>query len=417
MLCKDVFNIENMEEVSKEELLNRFHLRGGQEFFTFERDSIGNIQMTTARGEYDSEGRSIAKPKFSSLRRLGPQNSNAWNSEREMKMIFLYEHKVPGLRLKKTSEWKLLPKDLIQVFESGQILTTEPNGKHDIKYAVLMAVADIQGAVSLSGGYRETRLEGRTGLLFQYVDYRFVPVVVRNPTTGIESLVELKGVGPPDRKGYDQKGGYEFRGGVTVEEALREFREIQSNSDIEKNGVRTPGVITFFNEKFKKQQGYTLRLVPGNARVSYRINDSLVKYYELDERVASFMGTRWAAYYSRGLIPATHPENIIVTENGRTFYMTDFSDILNAKDFPMNLEGRVRTLRDTFGASMQAVTQLPTYNQNVHFVLFKNAFASELQNLISVPDANRIAIKGAASMKELEDVVFEFLKGRSFPVN
>lgn len=284
------------------------------------------------------------------------------------------------------------------------------------EFGILMAQAHVKRSVSFDGVVTEAHLEGRTGILLQKYGHTYLPFILRDRSTGKEFLIETKGSGHPEGAGgFDAKHGFAIRGGLTSAEGDREFTRLEeerrANPDIQQDdGVRLAGMVCFQSSLGHGDRRYLIRLTPGTIRLSFRENPALEIPADLDARASSAMGKMWASFLSRDLLPATHPENIVVGEGFTSFYMTDYADIFHLSELPRNLGGMVRDAHGVLLTSIQSITQLPSYTPNIHFPLFRSALAATMLENHSVDaDADADAFNlmmGAKDPTELAEVLW-----------
>lgn len=392
------------QKVPSDEVLKRFNHPHLTELLTLKRGLDGKIVPTFASGKYFDEYL-VHGPKFKSVRNLSEEVAHLWEADREFKRVFLFPRSQSGVTITKTSDWLGLPADLRAILESGAVLTTV-RGQNlmyaQADYAVYMAVTHVNER-DFWGSTIARHSEGRSGILLERVGTDYIPILLRNVRTGEESPIEIKGVGTEDGK-FDSKGGLALRGGVTLEEGQAELQQNLRHLQNEPNGVRIAGMITFRSEGLERDQAYMVRIVPGTQRASYRDNSSLEIDPKLDLYLARYIGKRWAEFYLNGLIPATHIENIIVGAKRGQFFMTDFTDIVDIKSFPKNIDGRNHTAQSAMLASSAVLGQIPTYNQEIHFPIFKNAFIKQLKISGKVPEEVLSKLRTSQSLRNFAEI-------------
>ncbi len=424
-ICIDLFAIppgisKRYVPVNLAERLGDLELAYQQDPLIYSTDHNGRMKSKSAKGDYDSEDRQKWPPKFKSIRKLHEDLAGNWNSEREMHLIPLYVN--DGVEnLKTTSAWAGFPEDLQKLFESGKYLSTANiNTNEDqvwyAKYAVLMAAAPDSGGVSLDGVYNPSTTNGRTGVLMQKIGYKFVPVLIHDEKTNQDLLVEIKGVGAPDRK-FENSSQHPDRGGLSPQFAENEFQNLENVAPkIDQRGAKALATFSFKNSKRNQRvQAMLLRLAPSNQRVSFREDPNFLRNattntpvdeQELDRRVAHFLGAVIAKLFANGTVLASHPENILVNAELNEFFLTDHSDMFSVDEFPKNLEGRTLTLDSMIYLSLKIVTELPTYNDKIHFAIFREAFAAQLSTFGLSPEI-LAKLSMTQSIRELSKLVNE----------
>lgn len=325
-----------------------------------------------------------------------------WNPEREMRVIPLSEYgKKEGVRFTefdKTADWNFLPANLKAIFESGNLLITTADPAADNKgYSILMAVTP------------ETRLnksEGRTGVLLK----DGLPIVVE--VNGKEFVLEIKGVGSADG-GFDSDY-YFLRGGAQVSESEREFGglEIMRGSARrfnEGNTVRSVAKIHFYVGD--RKQGYLLRLSPGSLRATYNANPDVGYPDHKSEgirvkKTAFVMGEQIGEFFSMGLLPYSHPENLIVVDQGRDFIFTDYSDVIPIHELPAELEGKSFSLYEMIMAALSSIKQIPGYKKYKVFSESVNGLADGLASSGKISPDEKNVITSCKDFAQVRDVLW-----------
>ena len=315
-------NDKSLEEVSVSELEKRFP--------DFRQKTNGNL-LAFAR---NASGRFHAilgeVPDYLS-NRVG-LGDLSWNPRREARIIPL---SVKSGATTISREIDGLPTPLRTLLKSGKYLETSSKTESD--WSLLM-----------SAGNQDS---GRTGILL----YKGRPLLLRERASGQELLVETKGAGSPSGgKTMDER--YLFKGGLWEADGERELeilRNLEASPDYwEPGGLRPGGLVTIPNGlppqgKYNLRpnpQAILFRLVPGSLRLTFTGNPSFPKK-ELTS-VATQMGQQWGKLLKRGLVPLSHPENLIWDPGTHHLQNTDFSDVYHFTQFPLEEFGSPRSLAD-----------------------------------------------------------------------
>ena len=322
-----------------------------------------------------------------------------WNPQREIRNIpldLLGKNKgVSVIAINKTVDWQALPDDLRALFEKGTILVTSSTGRGS-GYSVLMAVTPQNG---------RDKSEGRSGVLLK----DGLPIVIE--INGKEFLLEIKGVGNAEG-GFD--ADYRFlRGGAQVSETEKELGSLEMKRKVgrafnEGDAVRAVAELNFTIDG--RQQGYLIRLSPGSVRATYNDNVALQLGKNKADRVskvAQDMGRQMGEYYSEGFVATSHPENLVVVDEGRSFIFTDYSDILPIHIFPTELEGRDYDLYGVIRASLHTVTEIPGYKKYGGFESFLKGLADGLLEAGKITATDKIELIGLSNFDQIRDFLWK----------
>ncbi|MFC1624390.1 GNAT family N-acetyltransferase [Candidatus Omnitrophota bacterium] len=371
----------NSKVINAEVLKRRFDRAKGQgdTLLGFMRDKSGKIQPLFS----DS-------PNFESDRDINIL-AGTYNPKREIKLISLKIEKVNAMEASKSSDWDVILNAIKDIFDKGNILVTSESGT-DTPYSILMAVTPADGS---------DRSEGRTGVLLK----DGLPIVI--DINGVEFIVEIKGVGNPDG-GYDYS--YKFlRGGAQVDEADAEFINLENKRSLSKDHDQGNTVRAVANMHFDRgygMQGYLIRLSPGSIRGTYSYNKALsfVDQDRYPEKISYCMGKQMAEFYSQGLVPCSHPENLIVVDSGSDFIFTDYSDILPIYRFPGELEGQfIQSPLAAILRSLSASEEIQNYN----YTEFLKGLAEGLIESGKIEDTDVNALLNTEDLKGVADFVWQ----------
>ncbi len=381
--------------VSEEELKLRFTLFKTTEkpiLMGFMRDNEEKIQPIFSNVN-----------KFQSVRETISIFAGRWEPNRVMSEIPLrIVGQADGLEIiqtKVSDDWENLPEELKAIIKGKKVLITS-NRSENNGYSVLMAVTP-------SSKYESSK--GRSGVLLK----NGFPIVIE--INGKEFLVEIKGVGNPD-------GGFDItdqllRGGAQREESEREWNSLEMKRKAGKkfetgDTVRALADIDFRNKGL--EQGYLIRLSPGSIRATYNDNVAFPfkKEKENVRKVVYSMGEQMGEFFSEEFVPASHPENLIVVNDGESFIFTDYSDILPIHIFPTKLESTTYDLKTVVSSALNAVTQIPGYSYD-DFKIFLEGVAD---SLVKVEKITEVEKETMVSFIETKDVS-EFLWKKFFMVD
>nr|AEQ20603.1 hypothetical protein [uncultured bacterium CSLF42] len=360
----------------------------------FMRDEQGKLQPIYSGSD-----------KFQSIRELKSDGmelifGGGWNPEREIRTIPVSVRAVQVTAFNRSADWSALPTEIRELFEGGNILTTDPSAEHS-RYSVLMAVTPPNG--------RE-KSEGRSGVLLK----DGLPVVIE--VNGKEFLLEVKGIGNAEG-GYDRN--YRFlRGGAQTSEATAEFRTLEMKRGLNHRFSQGDTVRAAAEIEFRvgdQTQGYLLRLSPGSARATYNANSAFASSDPKKRvaRTAYEMGDQIGEFFSQGLIPTSHPENLIVVNNGEQFIFTDYSDIFHLQAFPTDIEGHHHTLYDVIRQSLRTAEEIPGYGKYGGREPFLRGLADSLLANGKITEADRTHVLTLTDFANLRD----FLWGKFFAVD
>ncbi|MCB9800236.1 MAG: hypothetical protein H6757_05715 [Candidatus Omnitrophica bacterium] len=302
-----------------------------------------------------------------------------FTSSKNAGIIPLEVQDVEMTKFTKTTDWENLPDNLEEfksLFNGNQILVTSSRQDRS-PFSILMLYTPAQTVSDGWGGSESILNEGRTGVLLK----DGLPIIV--VIDGKEFLIEIKGVGNPD-------GGYDYnykvlRGGVQLPEADREEYSLGVKRKLDKrfdDGISVRGLANIhFRLNGRQEQGYILRLAPGSIRSSYekypsfpidtfkeendydakdwkKIIPDREKRKRLIEKMAHAMGKETGELMSVGMIPISHPENLIVLDQWSDFTFTDGSDIFPIESFPADIEGHYTLLDEAVDMAMAAPSQI-----------------------------------------------------------
>jgi len=318
--------------------------------------------------------------------------SNGWNPHRIIREIPVTTQAVMEPNLDgRTADFDLLPEAVRNVFQSGQIFVTAPGKKTD--FSVLMAVAP-------NGG----KDEGRTGILFSHGK----PLIVTKQ--GKEYLVEIKGIGTPEGGfdyDYNSRRG-NIRGGVEAGDAFHEFKvnqeDQQNNPDaLHGNTVLVPASFSFHGNSVVGRQAILVRLTPGTLRSSFRGKEGANIPEPRPEELARGFGETWGNFIGRGMIPVSHFENLIGTENYHRYVMTDYADIVPIGKFPIADRQEDTVTLD----SLAHLEEMPGYRKDIHFPLFRDGFVAGLEKGKRVDKRTIELIKAAKTTEQIGKILWD----------
>jgi hypothetical protein len=397
-----------LSEVPPAEIQERLGDRTGK-LFGMSRDSHGKLVPSFSTGREFLSIRNLVDPTLFSL--FGER----WNARREMLEIGLTIEAVPGATLVEREDFSALPAPLKGIFRSGSILLTNDGSHPRSEWSVVMATApDLRTlpdprkpkGIPLGNEPQVWVLGGRTGFLCR----NGVPVVLRDTVSQQEFLVELKGVGQASG-GFAEDNQFTIRGGQLLAQAVREDENISllksEPAYARGDTVRSAGYANFKTEF--GMQAISFRLVPGNIRATFRESDGLTASPNATSVAAEKMGELWGLFFKRGMVPMSHPENMIANADFSDYYMTDLADVLPLGRFPVAWGHERREAAESLYLSINAVRQLPNYQGARDFELYKKGLLSQLSHSIYASDSGLAEIAAATDTKTMADSVFKMI--------
>jgi hypothetical protein len=342
---------------------------------------------------------------FQSLRDNLPEGlfgGTGWNSNRKTIILSLASDSFDNFKPHLDTLAHSLPKSLQELLQN-QSLVTQKSYDARSEYQILMQVAP-------SNEGRPTG--GRSGILL----HREMPIVIRDQTTGHEYLIELKGAGSVmggyqkdqiEGTGFGQRGGEWGIIGGAYEIAVEREHLMTNHFAFNILGRPQDAVLSLGYVAFEKigKQALTLRLTPGNLRATYLFNNESLSS-EVVARYAKQMSSLIFKALLAGKVPMTHPENFVGSKSDPILHMTDFSDMLPYRRFPVNWGFNWRELRETIYASLHSITQVPGFREARNLSDVKEGL---LDGLVGSPlDKTEIRklINGQQNMEQLITVVY-----------
>ncbi len=247
--------------------------------------------------------------------------------------------------------WQLLPGDIKNLFDSGQIMVTGKRNLYQEEGRSVISASD-------QGGGRQYFLlqysrvrqsnEGRTGVVMYAENGEIKPLIIT--VDNREYVVELKGSGIAEG-GFGSlqhrvPRGDVISGAATKEDAIQEYSRLMEEEHNYPEGPKIVGSILFSGDN-NYDQGYIIRLTPSTVRASYSDN---IAFPEMDNQENMRHVLRYYAGllvesifldYPKIISPSSaHPENILIWGNGKAAF-TDYSDqlLLNDNRYPLIQQG------------------------------------------------------------------------------
>ncbi len=309
------------------------------------------------------------------------------NEDKEVNLLSTRFQTIDRPELIKSQLFDLLPEDLRERFERGEILITGEHDLYDLSDAEienLAASADVdavtkhvENKIASVGNERQYYLlyqsdyhsdeTGRTGVLMATENGKAQPVII---TVGNKQFVlEIKGCG---KKGggfgrmHHRTGRDIITGGAEREQAINEFDRLSEM--INEDSPKAVASILFDNHGY--QQGYILRLTPSTVRASYSSNevypaiDSPEQVSRILDVYAEELAQQVFAPNPKILDRSSHSENILFWGNGRHIF-TDFSDhvVFSDPHYPHEeSHGGYMTPKQMLEYYVKMVEEVPGYN-------------------------------------------------------
>lgn len=259
-----------------------------------------------------------------------------------------------------TAEW--LPPHLRTLLRSGVRFETTTDPRHASAFSLWM--------IAQPAGHRR---RGRTGVLLEHG----APLVVADPKTGAEYLIELKGAGLPT-------GGYavvpEWRalqGGLWERQGETEYdRLIRFANEGPEDAVLGLGFARF-RGRFGGQD-LLFRLTPGNLRASFRGPRLLARE---PARVADLMraiGARMGDVLASDHYAFTHPENFVIDQTGANAWTTDLLDVLPLTELPRKVENVWMDESRALIVTLELPKLFSDYDPTAHWSIFWGAVVDRL---------------------------------------
>ncbi len=306
----------------------------------------------------------------------------------------------------KSQLFDLLPEDLRERFERGEILITGSYDFYDlsdIEIENLAASTDIniiakyvEKKIARTEKEKQYRLlyysdyhsdeTGRTGVLMMVENGKAQPVII---TVGNKQFVlEIKGCGKKGGgfgKMHRRTGRDIITGGAEREQAINEFDRLSEMTD--DDSPKAVASILFDNDGY--QQGYILRLTPSTIRASYSSNEvyPVIDNPEQVSRILDIYAQELAqqvfASNPKILDRSSHSENILLWGDGKHTF-TDFSDhvVFSDNHYPhKDSHGGYMTPRQMLEYYVKMVEEIPGYqtgrDKKVFLGALKKAFAAK----------------------------------------
>lgn len=350
----------------------------------------------------DSDGHmsTLYGPRFFKSKRQVENSFMASRSEdKEVNLLTTWFEKIQPTQFLRSKYWELLPLDLRQHLEKGEILVTGYTDIYNFADEEIKEVTDIQHDSTLIEVLDKKiaiEAEESSYFLLYYSDYasddtgRTAVVMISDGGTitpliicveGKEFIVEVKGCGKKNG-GF---GNMHFRtgrniltGGVEAEQAETEFYRL--HDDPRSSAPKPLGSIFFNNPEFNDyDQGYILRLTPSTVRAGYTGVDAYPDI-ESDTSVekildvyASLLVDQMFAQPAKILDRSSHVENILLW--GNEFAFTDYSDhvAFADKNFPHNdNHGGYMTPKRMLEFYLRMIEEIPGYQDKAHKKKFYN---------------------------------------------
>lgn len=400
------------EAVARQTQVEQEIAEGASPWLARVRHNEQNAQNPVAVGFYqmpDGQIRTIFGQRYFQSKRQIKTDGLFFGGRSEDKEVNLLSTRFQAIdrpELIKSQLFDLLPEDLRERFERGEILITGEHDLYDLSDAEIENLAastdvdavakHVEKKIASAGNERQYYLlyqsdyhsdeTGRTGVLMATENGKAQPVTI---TVGDKQFVlEIKGCG---KKGggfgrmHHRTGRDIITGGAEREQAINEFDRLSEM--IGKDSPRAVASILFDNHGY--QQGYILRLTPSTVRASYSSNevypaiDSPEQVSRILDVYAQELAQQIFAPNPKILDRSSHSENILFWGNGRHTF-TDFSDHVAFSDSHYPHEeshGGFMTPRQMLEYYVKMVEEIPGYNterdKKVFLEALEKAFAAQ----------------------------------------
>ena len=308
------------------------------------------------------------------------------SEDKEVNLLSTRVQVVERPELIKSQLFDLLPEDLRERFERGEILVTGEHDLYDLSDTEIENLAvstnidavakHVEKKIANAGKEKQYYLlyqsdyhsdeTGRTGVLMVVENGKAQPVII---TAGNKQFVlEIKGCG---KKGggfgriHHRTGRDIITGGAEREQALNEFDRLSEMKD--EDSPKAVASILFDNHGY--QQGYILRLTPSTIRASYSSNE-VYPAIDIPEQVSRVLDVYAQELTQQVFAPnpkildrSSHSENILLWGDGKHTF-TDFSDHVAFSDAHYPHEeshGGYMTPRQMLEYYVKMVEEIPGY--------------------------------------------------------
>lgn len=398
----------------------------------FAQNSAGLLRpIVSSSNEFDSSRQ------FEPHVPIGPRG---WNPKRIVRTVPLIRKQTGATANFSPEGSGFLPHNLSRLFSSGAILVTDPHAvsvdkdwtvetlrmsriflsPRMTRYSLLMAVDPGEEYDDPYSYGRKMRLPpgGRTGVLLDVG----LPVVLGFPFQRHDGstewflnaeVLEVKGAGGITggfRYG-DGRRWHLIDGGVSGSFGQREF------ADLSAQGFRVNEPNAVVHSVFDSPvgpQSQILRFSPGTVRATHSGNPALSIPADITDRTVRAMAKHWARQLAKGVIPASHAENLVVLRDYDDFALTDRADLIPIGQFPLSLrDGDTSPQRVLLGA-IATSTHIPGYVAERNFPQFRDSLISELATLVSLTEEQVHRLRTATNDKALAGSLWDLVIAKHY---
>lgn len=328
------------------------------------------------------------------------------SEDKEVNLLSTRFQAVDRPELIKSQLFDLLPEDLRERLERGEILVTGEHDLYDLSDAEIENLAastdidvvakHVEKKITSVGKGKQYYLlyqsdyhsdeTGRTGVLMVVENGKAQPVIIT--VGGKQFVLEIKGCG---KKGggfgrmHHRTGRDTITGGAEREQAINEFDRLSEMTD--EDSPKAVASILFDNHGY--QQGYILRLTPSTVRASFSSNevypaiDNSEQVSRILDIYAQELAQQVFAPNPKILDRSSHSENILLWGDGKHTF-TDFSDHVAFSDVHYPHEeshGDYMTPRQMLEYYVEMVEEIPGYqterDRKAFLEALKRAFAAQ----------------------------------------
>lgn len=343
------------------------------------------------------------------------------SEDKEVNLLSTKFQAIDSSELIKSPLFDLLPEDLRERFERGEILVTGEHDLYDLSDAEIKNLAastdvdavakHVEKKIANTGKGKQYYLlyqsdydynsdeTGRTGVLMVVANGKVQPVII---TAGDRQFaLEIKGCGGKGGgfgRMHHRTGRNIITGGTERKQAINEFDRLSEMQD--EDSPKAVASILFNNQGY--EQGYILRLTPSTIRASYSSNevypaiDSQEQVRKILDIYAQELAQQVFAPNPKILDRSSHSENILLWGDGKHTF-TDFSDHVGFSNnhYPHEENhGGYMTPRQMLEYYVKMVKEIPGYNaerdKKTFLEALERAFAAKGHN-ISLDEAEEHA--------------------------
>ena len=237
---------------------------------------------------------------------------------------------------------------------------------------------------------------GRTGVLLDHGR----PIVVSEPRSNDQFLIELKGAGLPtggyaESKHYRalQGGLWEFHGELEYDRLRLIFGQASA-----------VGVKGLAHQRFDGEYGaqdILWRLTPGNLRASLRGTSDLKRTAAQTDALMTAVASQIAEIFASDHFLASHPENFVTNQNFDAAWTTDLLDVLPFDGLPRQVEDVAYDEPTAIAHSLRMVMLFSDFERTRHWPIVWDTVARELTERNIIPRAKLDDLRTLAEPEEV----------------